>query len=172
MYSPLAVLPLHLACQLIDADNFTATNVSLVLDRSLVPKVATELPDGYAVFPDIGVAYKVYKNKLLWDKAQKICIADGGYLAVLDSFRKVEVATGLKETSANPYVGFHRIFDSTEWTEMKTGLTAVAIPWRSDSPDSDATRKCVTLWADGSGLYATRCNEVHPFICEVPIFKE
>ncbi|XP_046751788.1 hemolymph lipopolysaccharide-binding protein-like [Diprion similis] len=172
MYNPLAMLPLHLVCQLIDRNNLNVTNVGLVLDRTLVPKVATELPDGYGVFRGFGVAYKFYKNRLPWDKAQDICIADGGSLAVIDSFQKMEVATVLMETGAYPWVGFHRIFDNTEWIDVKTGLPTVAIPWRSDSGVFDLARKCVAMYPDRTGLYAERCNILYPFICEVPIFKE
>lgn len=81
----------------------------------------TELPDGYAVFPDVGVAYKNFKTPLPWDKARKVCVSEGGHLAVIDSFEKVRIVVGLKETAVQPWVGFHRMFDITEWTEVKNG---------------------------------------------------
>lgn len=171
MFRPLAVLPLHLACQFLVPQNCSEVNVNIAVDDPL-PKIATDLPDGYAVFKEVGVAYKNYKNKMQWDQARKVCTTDGGHLAVLDSFEKIQYVMGIKEAAGNPHVGIHRLFDVTEWTNVRTGLPAVSLPWRTDTWEADMARKCTALWQDGSGLYAMNCNEAHPFVCEIPIFKD
>lgn len=86
-----------------------------------VPKSVTDLPDGYAVYRDFGVAYKNYKNLMQWDQARKTCVTDGGNLAVIDSFDKVAIVKGIADTNAVPWNGIHRLFDITEWTDVRSG---------------------------------------------------
>lgn len=85
------------------------------------PKLALELPQGYTVFPDVGMAYKVYKNNIKWAQAQKYCTGEGANLAVVDSFKKVEYIMGLKGASNHVHVGMHRFFDDIEWIQVKDG---------------------------------------------------
>lgn len=135
-------------------------------------KLATELPGGYTVFPDVGVAYKYFVNQVPWYAARRYCMGHGGNLAVIDSYEKIEYVTSLKKGDSHIHVGMHRLFDDAEWTDVRNDSPVAAIPWRVTSYDTEQARKCMGLVVVGSiGLFAVACNERMAFVCEIPISK-
>lgn len=99
----------QLAHEVYFIDNVLSTDVTVV-------------PKAYIKFPDTGMAYKYYAQNFTWDSARKHCIADGGNLAVIDSLEKMEqVVSKMPEDSPPPFVGIHRLFDHSEWVNLKTG---------------------------------------------------
>ncbi|XP_046751505.1 lymphocyte antigen 75-like isoform X2 [Diprion similis] len=150
----LLALPLQLACQLYSSDYTSAPNQPAVL------------PEGYTAFPDVGVAYKLYNNRVTWNTGRKLCAAEGGNLAVIDSFRKNEYVASMKGLGA--HVGIHRLFDTVEWVSVKTGEPLTFIPWRPDLGSGN----CAAIYSDGKGIGPWNCASVLPVLCEIPMFTQ
>ncbi|XP_048512422.1 uncharacterized protein LOC105690512 [Athalia rosae] len=167
----LATLPIHLACQLISPGYHGGINVTLVEDSHVVHEMVS-LPSGYTAFPEIGVAYKYYKNKLTWNVARKQCMSEGASLAVIDSFRKIDYVASLKEKTLAVHTGIHRLYDNTaEWTDVRTGLPMFFVPWNPTvNPTLRSALSCTALWADGSGVGPWNCGTVLPVVCEIPLY--
>ncbi|XP_046433547.1 C-type lectin domain family 3 member A-like isoform X2 [Neodiprion fabricii] len=171
MAALLVSLPMHLACQIMCADNSTNGNVTFVQNTSTRKQNSSPLPEGYISFPDIGVAYKLHDRELvLWNEARRRCIEDGATLAVIDSLKKLEYVKKMKLDSHHLHIGIHRFFDRDEWTSVKTGLPVSFVPWSYNEPTNEKDQYCVMMWSNGSGLAAANCykNTKH-FICEIPI---
>ncbi|XP_012263748.1 lymphocyte antigen 75-like [Athalia rosae] len=168
----LATLPLHLACQLISHGNHEAMNVTLVEDAYLANQTV-KIPAGYTIFPDVGVAYKFYKNKLTWNAARKQCISEGASLAIIDSFKKVEYVAAVKDKTLGVHTGIHRLYDSTaEWNDIRTGLPVSFVPWKPDANLATTTGLwCTALWSDGSGVGPWNCMNVLASVCEIPLYR-
>ncbi|XP_046434202.1 hemolymph lipopolysaccharide-binding protein-like isoform X1 [Neodiprion fabricii] len=158
----LVALPLQLACQLYSNGNLSYGNNSF--DYTSAPNQPTVLPAGYTAFPDVGVAYKLHKNQVTWNTARKLCVADGGNLAVIDSFKKNDYVASMKGLGS--HVGIHRLFDNVEWVSVKTGQPLNFIPWRPDL----GSGQCGAIFSDGKGVGPWNCNSVIPVLCEIPMF--
>lgn len=105
--SVLLTLSLQLACELL---NLTPQNVT------------ADLPSGYTVFAEVGLAYKYYPNLVTWNEARKQCLTDGGNMFVADSRQKINLIMGWNAVrDKGLHNGIHRCFDATEWTSVKDG---------------------------------------------------
>lgn len=107
MSSALVTLPLQLACQLIGP---------------VIQNVSTDLPTGYTVFPELGLAYKYYGTFGTWNQARKQCMADGANLLIADSREKISTIMAWSGAiGKGQHNGVHKCFDKTEWTSVKDG---------------------------------------------------
>lgn len=208
MVALVGTLPIHLAIQLISQANSTYdstygerswsklihTFVSVMNDvlwsvvGTPLPEEPRPLPDGYIPFPDVGVAFKFFRQNLTWNAARKFCITEGGNLAVIDSFKKVDYGNQARnEFPLGPLIGIHKLYSDDEFVSSKTGkirrgksdswflihdsysgLPLPFIPWRA-ARDPSNKGKCGVLWA--VGMDTTVCENPWVFMCEVPIFK-
>lgn len=80
-----------------------------------------DIPNGYTVFPDLGVAYKYYKVSLTWNMARKYCRADQAHLAAINSHEDMQQVIQLATSRISAHVGTHRLFDDDEWINVMDG---------------------------------------------------
>ncbi|XP_012263747.2 lymphocyte antigen 75-like [Athalia rosae] len=168
----LATLPLHLACQLMTHGYNGTVNVSQADHYAHLANQTTELSGGYTIFPELGVAYKFYKNKLTWNAARKQCISEGASLAIIDSFRKIDYLMTIKDKALGLHTGMHRLFDTSEWTNIRTGQPMHFIPWKSDvNLNASPILTCSAMWNDGSGVGPWNCISPLPSVCEKQVSR-
>ncbi|XP_046751790.1 hemolymph lipopolysaccharide-binding protein-like [Diprion similis] len=128
------------------------------------------LPVGYNPYPDVGAAYKAYNTrKMTWNEARKYCMLDNANLAIIDSYRKHDIAVSLKAKNHAAHLGHHRLFDRGEWTNIKNGHPLRLLPWASDQPDPNPNCNCGSMWSNNQGLTAIPCDWKQYFICEIPL---
>ncbi|XP_049851104.1 hemolymph lipopolysaccharide-binding protein-like [Schistocerca gregaria] len=126
---------------------------------------------GYELFAGVGY-YKFHTTKETWSDARRICVAEGGHLAILNSDTEANIAKQLfskhKQLDSWAFIGFHdenkegeyiTIFDEPLHT---TGYTK----WGSGQPDNYQNNEdCGSVDHEGR-LNDYPCGAKAPFICE------
>lgn len=80
------------------------------------------IPEGYTLFPDDNVAYKIYKDEMTWEEARDRCISDGGNLAIADTLEKIKRIETLDPKIGDfMFVGFYKPNGSNEWIRVDNG---------------------------------------------------
>nr|XP_012231493.1 PREDICTED: hemolymph lipopolysaccharide-binding protein-like [Linepithema humile] len=124
----------------------------------------------FLITPGIG-AHKFHNRKLPWYKARKICIQEGGHLAIINSNSEEKILLRLldenKETQG--WLGIHDIYDEGDWsTIMDEPLeTAGYSKWIPNQPDNyNGEQHCGILVKDG-GIDDLECSTANVFFCEI-----
>ncbi|XP_076278651.1 C-type lectin mosGCTL-1-like isoform X3 [Lasioglossum baleicum] len=130
--------------------------------------VPTLTRSDYVIVPDVG-AYKIHTRKTTWYNARKICLAEGGQLAVMDSQQKHDLFLQWKRERNNVglWLGFHDLFEEGTWVTV-TGESIDSIgyyPWADNEPNDDGGQDCAVLWMSGMDDY--KCSNLAGFICEI-----
>ncbi|XP_046605598.1 uncharacterized protein LOC124298071 [Neodiprion virginianus] len=126
------------------------------------------LPDGYVRFPELGVAFKHHRDELVeWPIAAKKCVDEGGNLAVIDSWRKFDVAHLLLSPGEFMHVGITLMYESKDWVDFRTGSILSSIPWTAGEPNGSGF--CTRIGHGYRGLGRYGCTDKRYFICEIEI---
>jgi cysteine-rich repeat protein len=115
------------------------------------------------VFPDTHHGYRLHTSQVDADAARASCVADGGYLAQLQT------------TGERAFVG--KGVNIPVWLEASDSAVEGQFVWQSGEPvdrasfatgqpdDSDGSQNCLALNA-GARFVDAKCNEHRAFICE------
>ncbi|XP_029052995.1 uncharacterized protein LOC114880779 [Osmia bicornis bicornis] len=141
------------------------------------------LREDYSYRTGLGV-HKLHTRAETWNTARKICIEEGGYLAVINSAREALIMAWLFNVykpfkgayrKDKAFVGIHDIFKEGDWTSIlgdplsETGFSG----WsnlRGGQPNNGGGGKvenCGALVWDAT-LDDVNCNTPYAFFCEIP----
>ncbi|XP_076278655.1 hemolymph lipopolysaccharide-binding protein-like isoform X2 [Lasioglossum baleicum] len=138
------------------------------LIRGRISCVPTLTRSDYVVVPDVG-AYKIHTRKTTWYNARKICLAEGGQLAVMDSQQKHDLFRKWKRETINMgfWLGFHDLFEEGSWVTVN-GESIESIdftPWADNEHVDGDGQNCAVLWM--TGMHDYQCTKTAGFICEI-----
>ncbi|XP_046411592.1 uncharacterized protein LOC124175410 [Neodiprion fabricii] len=126
------------------------------------------LPDGYVRFPELGVAFKHHRDEAVeWPIAAKKCVDEGGNLAVIDSWRKFDVAQSILSPDEDIHVGITLMYESQDWVDFRTGSILSSIPWLAG--ETNSLGFCTVMSRNYRGLLRNGCTYNGRFICEIEI---
>ncbi|XP_046605597.1 uncharacterized protein LOC124298070 [Neodiprion virginianus] len=126
------------------------------------------LPDGYVRFPELGVAFKHHRDEAVeWPIAAKKCVDEGGNLAVIDSWRKFDVAQSILSPDEDIHVGITLMYEFQDWVDFRTGSILSSIPWEAGEPNG--TGFCTAMAHGTRGLERSDCRHYRYFMCEIEI---
>ncbi|KMQ90804.1 hemolymph lipopolysaccharide-binding protein [Lasius niger] len=130
----------------------------------------------YLITPGMG-AHKLHTRKLPWNKARRICIQEGGHLAVINSNSEEKILLRvLEENKVNQaWLGVHDLYEEGDWnTIMDETLEATGYSkWKdaSEPNNLDGKQHCGVLLKDGNsgitGMDDLDCAAANAFFCEI-----
>ncbi|XP_049855780.1 macrophage mannose receptor 1-like [Schistocerca gregaria] len=136
---------------------------------------ASPLPAGYRYVGGASAFLKLYtQNKVAYSSAQKVCEADGGALAVPDTWRRAEAMIRLIPAAAgHVYVGLTDLqsegsFITNDNTRYLSDMEFDA--WEAGQPDNGdgyGYEDCLALHPNGT-LFDVACHLPLAFLCELP----
>ncbi|KAF7987148.1 hypothetical protein HCN44_001324 [Aphidius gifuensis] len=135
--------------------------------------------DDYSYTP--GIEYhKLHSKNARFNDARKICIEEGGHLAIINSFAEERVLLGIyartKTNQDQAYVGIHNFYSSDDWVTIFGDLIYKAgySEWADSQPnngDGGGVQNCATLYKTGKlNDVGCTCTFIGPFFCEIPEF--
>lgn len=124
----------------------------------------------YLITPGMG-AHKLHIRKLSWTKARRICIQEGGHLAIINSNSEEKILLGLLDENkvTHAWFGIHDLYEEGDWnTIMDEPLeTAGYSNWRPNQPDNyNGKQHCGVFLKDG-GIDDVECSATYSFFCEI-----
>ncbi|XP_072748004.1 hemolymph lipopolysaccharide-binding protein-like [Anoplolepis gracilipes] len=128
----------------------------------------------YLITPGMG-AHKLHLRKVLWNKARKICIQEGGHLAVINSKSEEKLLIRILEENKilEAWLGIHDLFEEGDWnTIMDESLEAMGFSkWmfgeKLNVPDNtNGKEHCGVIMTDG-GMNDRECTHAKAFFCEI-----
>ncbi|XP_048003802.1 macrophage mannose receptor 1-like isoform X2 [Leguminivora glycinivorella] len=113
--------------------------------------------------------HKIHKQLVSWHVAYATCVAEGSYLAIINSGHEaVTLARRFKSFSKTAHVGFS-YWRKDLWMTIHGESIEEAgyASWASGEPSDDGSEEpCGDLASDGEGLVGAHCAHKNPFICE------
>ncbi|XP_018404189.1 PREDICTED: hemolymph lipopolysaccharide-binding protein-like [Cyphomyrmex costatus] len=132
-----------------------------------------KLGNDYLITSGIG-AHKLHVRKLPWNKARRICIEEGGHLAIINSNSEEKLLMHiLEENKVNQaWLGVHDLYEEGDWsTIMDEPLEAMGYSkWTlkiANAPDNyNGKQHCGVLLKDG-GMDDLECTAANAFFCKI-----
>lgn len=137
--------------------------------------------DDYRYTPGIG-SHKLHTRAKVWNEARKICIEEGGHLAIINSQAEAHVLLDLFNKSG-PFkgavyqnqilLGIHDLYSEGEWVTLqgdslaKTGYNTWSDKWGGQPDNGGGIQNCGAMMDDGK-LDDVACNVPFAFFCEIP----
>ena len=162
------------------AQNLTeggATGVETQLNSTVykLVKMCTigEVRDDYVVVQGMG-AYKLHKRLIPWNQARKICMEEGGQLAVINSKAEGTMLVNwlIRDPVWEVWIGTHDLFEPRQWVTL-TGETLTAAGydnWLPGEPNyGSGETLCGTLknLGESGGMSVYTCNSELYFFCKI-----
>lgn len=120
------------------------------------------VPKDYMIVPEMGY-YKYHDEKVTFEKAQSICNAEGGHLAIIDSEKEADILKTIPTTTFS-YVGFHDRAKEGHFTTI-FGEPIKYAKWMNGEPNNLENEDCVVMNTDGH-INDAKCSSAYSFICE------
>ncbi|PSN46212.1 hypothetical protein C0J52_13151 [Blattella germanica] len=136
----------------------------------------------YILYPGLGY-YHLYVNLRSWREAERICAADRGHLAIINSASEAHVLTQLlaqvpsvpgadSETNDYALVGFHDLYVEGEYlTVLGSSLYSTNYTlWHDGNPNNGlGVEDCGGIHRRSGKLVDLSCESVYPFLCEIEL---
>lgn len=127
--------------------------------------------------PRLG-AHKVHTQATNWNSARKICMTEGGHLAIINSRAESELIAGLVANSGTHvgsvdsnyvHIGFHDLYSEGEFVTVNgEPLEIVGFSdWHGGGPNNDGNEDCGSIYRNGK-LNDIGCEKSVGFVCELP----
>ncbi|XP_076235841.1 uncharacterized protein LOC143180179 [Calliopsis andreniformis] len=134
------------------------------------------LTQGYVLTRGIG-AHKFHKRRIKWNAARKICMSEGGNLAVLNSLAEESVLLDVMQQNNvdRVWVGIHDIFKEGQWititgeTIERAGYNKWSTVW-PNQPDNYGGRQNCGVLEQGGGIDDAECDLLYGFFCEIDVY--
>ncbi|XP_025159644.1 hemolymph lipopolysaccharide-binding protein-like [Harpegnathos saltator] len=128
----------------------------------------------YLVTPGIG-AHKLHRRKITWNKARKICIEEGGHLAIINSASEEKILLRLMQEKniAEAWIGLHDLYEEGDWVTVtdealeNTGYSKWTTKFANLPDNYGGSQNCAVLITEG-GIDDVSCTLTHSFFCEIP----
>ncbi|XP_043492817.1 hemolymph lipopolysaccharide-binding protein-like [Polistes fuscatus] len=139
--------------------------------------------DDYHHSPGIG-SHKLHTRAKVWNEARKICIEEGGHLAIINSIAEANLLLDLFNRSGplkgaaynNQFLlGIHDLYTEGDWVTIqgdslaKSGYNAWTDKWGGQPDNGGGIQNCGAMLDDGK-LDDVACNVPFAFFCEIPYF--
>ncbi|KAJ9574201.1 hypothetical protein L9F63_008457 [Diploptera punctata] len=145
-------------------------------------QITTGSIEQYRWYPGLGY-YKLYINLRSWQEAERMCAADNGHLAIINSesesvvlkqlLSEVTVVPGTdSETNDYALIGFHDLYVEGEYLTVLGSLlnTTGYNKWHEGNPDNGlGVEDCGGIHRNSGKLVDLSCETIYPFICEIEI---
>uniref|UniRef100_A0A914QB15 C-type lectin domain-containing protein n=1 Tax=Panagrolaimus davidi TaxID=227884 RepID=A0A914QB15_9BILA len=132
---------------------FVCTVPALVDEQTTETVPQKTCPEGWTYFDYTGFCYKVLVNQMVWDQAEKACIAEGSHLISIHSWREMIFATYLAspyssnacDWHAQTWIGFytHDHNQTYHWTD---GTPFDYHSWGPREPNGPDLDNCGNIW--------------------------
>ncbi|XP_046829427.1 hemolymph lipopolysaccharide-binding protein-like [Vespa crabro] len=137
--------------------------------------------DDYHYSPGIG-SHKLHTRAKTWNEARKICIEEGGHLAIINSIAEANILLNLFNRSGPikgaaynnlSLLGIHDLYTEDDWVTIqgdslaKSGYNAWTDRWGGQPDNRNGVQNCGALLEDGK-LDDVACNLPLAFFCEIP----
>ncbi|CAL1686626.1 unnamed protein product [Lasius platythorax] len=127
----------------------------------------------YLITPGMG-AHKLHTRKLPWNKARRICIQEGGHLAVINSNSEEKILLRvLEENKVNQaWLGVHDLYEEGDWNTIMdetleaTGYSKWTLKIANEPDNYNGKQHCGVLLKDG-GMDDLECSAANAFFCEI-----
>ncbi|XP_039754526.1 secretory phospholipase A2 receptor-like [Pararge aegeria] len=129
----------------------------------------------YKFVADTGSCYKFHKNQVIWSDAFKVCSAEGGYLAIINSKEEAAIMKDLfnKQYPNGPrsyitLIGFHDWHKDGVWRTVhgQTLKEAGYAVWEIGQPDNAGYQEYCGAMFSNAKLDDFWCDKVARFLCE------
>ncbi|XP_012152159.1 hemolymph lipopolysaccharide-binding protein-like [Megachile rotundata] len=142
----------------------------------------TILRDDYTYTLGVG-AHKLHTEPRTWNEARKICMAEGGHLAIINSAAEERTLMDIfnqvgpiKDSSINDeaLLGIHDQFVEGEWITLfgdpleQTGYSKWSDKWGGQPDNGYNASNCGAILKEG-GMDDVSCKLPYGFFCELPI---
>ncbi|KYM76836.1 Hemolymph lipopolysaccharide-binding protein, partial [Atta colombica] len=129
----------------------------------------------YFMTPGIG-AHKLHFRKLSWNKARRICIEEGGHLAIVNSNSEEKLLLHiLEENKINQaWLGVHDLYEEGDWNTIMdepleaTGYSKWTLKIANEPDNYNGKQHCGVLLKDG-GMDDLECTAAVAFFCEITL---
>ncbi|XP_018302025.1 hemolymph lipopolysaccharide-binding protein [Mycetomoellerius zeteki] len=129
----------------------------------------------YLITPGIG-AHKLHVRKLTWNKARRICIEEGGHLAIINSNSEEKLLLHiLEENKVNQaWLGVHDLYEEGDWNTIMdvpleaTGYSKWTLKIANEPDNYNGKQHCGILLKDG-GMDDIECTAAFAFFCEITL---
>ncbi|XP_054002319.1 hemolymph lipopolysaccharide-binding protein-like [Hylaeus anthracinus] len=140
--------------------------------------------DDYRHTPGIG-SHKLHTRAATWNVARKLCIEEGGHLAIVNSFAEAHILMDIFNRSGpvkgavypdEAFLGVHDLFSEGDWVTVlgdslaKTGYTAWSDKWGGQPDNGGGRQNCGAFMKEG-GMDDVACDVPFPFFCEQPTMQ-
>lgn len=137
--------------------------------------------DDYHYTPGVG-AHKLHTRAVAWNEARKMCIDEGGHLAIVNSQLEAHMLMKMFERSGPvkgasygdmAFLGIHDLYKEGEWVTIqgdslfKTGYTEWSDKWGGQPDNGGGKQHCGVLLKEG-GLDDVSCDVPFAYFCEIP----
>ena len=131
--------------------------------------------DDYVITKGMG-AHKLIQRKLNWDEARRACMAEGGQLAIINSFEEEKLLVNWMKGKdvSTAWLGVHDQFTEGDWVTLTgesldaTGYNRWTTVW-PNLPDNDGgNQNCGALIAAG-GMDDDYCTRKFSYFCEINV---
>lgn len=137
--------------------------------------------DDYHCTPGIG-SHKLHTRAKIWNEARKICIDEGGHLAIVNSVAEANVLVNLFNRSGpikgaayknQVLLGIHDLYAETEWVTVqgdslaKSGYSAWTDKWGGQPDNGGGIQNCGAMVIEDGRLDDVACNVPFAFFCEI-----
>ncbi|TGZ48335.1 Hemolymph lipopolysaccharide-binding protein [Temnothorax longispinosus] len=128
----------------------------------------------YLITPGMG-AHKLHVRKLPWNKARRICIQEGGHLAVINSNSEEKLLMHILEENkiGRAWLGVHDLYEEGDWNTIMdepleaTGFSKWSLNYEN-APDKYKENHCGSL-LDNGGMDNVKCTLAVAFFCEITV---
>ncbi|KAJ8708583.1 hypothetical protein PYW08_009965 [Mythimna loreyi] len=143
-------------------------------DNTTILNQCGTFDDDYHLYHATGSCYKYHKKLTSWSVAQKICVAEGGHLVVINDQREADIVTSFLHKPTNKmswsdaaYVGLlDRGKDHSFFTLHGEPVQKVYNTWAPKQPDNKGINLCGMIYPEGT-LDDVNCNDAWlKAICE------
>ncbi|XP_011172832.1 hemolymph lipopolysaccharide-binding protein isoform X2 [Solenopsis invicta] len=138
-------------------------------DSNLINKAGND----YLITPGMG-AHKLHVRKLPWYKARRICIQEGGHLAIINSNSEEKLLLHiLEENKINQaWLGVHDLYEEGDWNTIMdepleaTGYSKWTLKIANEPDNYGGKQHCGVLLKEG-GMDDLECTALVAFFCEI-----
>ncbi|XP_014472640.1 PREDICTED: hemolymph lipopolysaccharide-binding protein-like [Dinoponera quadriceps] len=128
----------------------------------------------YLITPGIG-AHKLYIRKLPWNRARRICVQEGGHLAIINSNSEEKLLLRILEENkiGTAWLGVHDLYEEGDWNTIldepmeSSGYAKWTTKFDEQQPNNYGGKQHCGLLLKEGGMNDAECTDGVAFICEI-----
>ncbi|XP_032686805.1 hemolymph lipopolysaccharide-binding protein-like [Odontomachus brunneus] len=138
-------------------------------------KSAGNIENDYLVTEGIG-AHKLHRRKVIWNKARRTCIEEGGHLAIINSASEEKILLRMMQEKSigEAWLGLHDLYEEGDWVTItdealeNTGYSKWSTKFANLPDNYGGSQNCAVLLTEG-GIDDISCTITQSFFCEISL---